>query len=304
MMNPSNERGNIMRNLTITRQKSFVASLVKLKVYIEDPVAGELTINNIRCRKLGTLKNGETKTFVIDDWAAKVFVISDKLSRNYSNDYFQLPEGPMDICLTGKNDFNPASGNAFRFDNNQSPEAVAHRKKGMNRGLIVLAVAAVVGCVAGFIIGITSAIADLSQPPEPKTFTCQELQLTLTDEFISTPQANFTFAYGTEDVVVLGTKEDFATYPVLKDYTVTQYADLFYSNVGTATATSPAVDDFLTYFTYDATNPDTQVTYHYVVYVYRTDEAFWSVQFATETDVSENYTQQISQWAHTVTFKD
>jgi hypothetical protein len=293
-----------MRNLTITRQKSFVASLVKLKVYIEDPVAGELTINNIRCRKLGTLKNGETKTFAIDDWAANVFVISDKLSRNYSDDYFQLPEGPWDICLTGKNDFNPVSGNAFRFDNNQSPEAVAHRKKGMNRGLIVLAVAAVVGCVAGFIIGITSAIADLSQPPEPKTFTCQELQLTLTDEFISTPQANFTFAYGTEDVVVLGTKEDFATYPVLKDYTVTQYADLFYSNVGTATATSPAVDDFLTYFTYDATNPDTQVTYHYVVYVYRTDEAFWSVQFATETDVSENYTQQISQWAHTVTFKD
>ena len=293
-----------MRNLTITRQKSFVASLVKLKVYIEDPVSGELTINNVRCRKLGTLKNGETKTFVIDNWAAKVFVISDKLSRNYSNDYFQLPEGPMDICLTGKNDFNPASGNAFRFDNNQSAEAVTHRKKGMVVGLIVLAAAIVIGGVVGFVGGFLGAMTDLNQPAEPKTFTCQNLQLTLTEEFISTPQANFTFAYGTEEVVVLGTKEDFATYPVLKDYTISQYADLFYSSVGTTTATSPRTDDGLTCFTYEATNSETQVTYHYVVYMYRTDDAFWSIQFATETDVAQDYTQQISQWAHSVTFTD
>ena len=48
-----------MRNLTIHREKTFVGSLVKLKVYIEDTLVNELEINGIPCRKLGDLKNGE-----------------------------------------------------------------------------------------------------------------------------------------------------------------------------------------------------------------------------------------------------
>jgi hypothetical protein len=105
-----------MRNLTIKRTKSFVACLVKMKIYLEDPMASELVINNVPCRKLGELKNGEEKTFVIGENSAKVFVIADTLSRNYCNEYYQLPDGQDDIFLSGKNDFNPASGNAFRFD--------------------------------------------------------------------------------------------------------------------------------------------------------------------------------------------
>jgi hypothetical protein len=79
-------------------------------------MASELVINNVPCRKLGELKNGEEKTFVIGENSAKVFVIADTLSRNYCNEYYQLPDGQDDILLSGKNNFNPASGNAFRFD--------------------------------------------------------------------------------------------------------------------------------------------------------------------------------------------
>lgn len=104
-----------MRKLTIKRKKSFVASLAKLKVYIEDP-AGELDITGIKCRLLGTLANGEEKSFYIEENAAKVFVIADKMSRDYCYDCRNLPEGNEDIYLTGKNAFNPATGNAFRFE--------------------------------------------------------------------------------------------------------------------------------------------------------------------------------------------
>lgn len=48
-----------MRNLTIKREKSFVGSLAKMKVYIEDPTSNEICINDISCRKIGDLKNGE-----------------------------------------------------------------------------------------------------------------------------------------------------------------------------------------------------------------------------------------------------
>ena len=142
-----------MRKLTIKRTKSFVACLMKIKIYIEDRTAGDFTINDIPCRKLGDLKNGEEKTFEIGEQAAKVFVIIDNLSKNYCNEFYELPEGQEDIYLSGKNRFNPASGNAFRFDNNESADALANRKSGTRKGLVVLIVALAVGVVVGAIVG-------------------------------------------------------------------------------------------------------------------------------------------------------
>ena len=141
-----------MRNLTIKRKKKFVACLGKLKVYIEDFQRNELIISGIPCRKLGDLKNGEEKTFEIGENAAKVFVIADTLSKDYCTEFYQLSEGQDDIVLTGENYFNPANGNAFRFDNNNSAEVLAARKKGNKKGATVLIIAIIVGFVIGFIL--------------------------------------------------------------------------------------------------------------------------------------------------------
>ena len=65
-----------MRNLTIKRTKSYVACLAKMKVYIEDRVSGDLVINGVSCRKLGTLKNGEEATRIAissSGWSKLVF---------------------------------------------------------------------------------------------------------------------------------------------------------------------------------------------------------------------------------------
>lgn len=142
-----------MRTLTIKRTKSFVACLVTMKVYIEDHSSNEIVINDIPCRKLGQLKNGEEKTFEIDNEAAKVFVIADKLSKNYCNDFYEIPYGEDDISLTGKNQFNIATGNAFRFDNNPSQAALSNRTRGTNKGAVVTIIALVVGAIIGAIIG-------------------------------------------------------------------------------------------------------------------------------------------------------
>ena len=142
-----------MRKLTIKRTKSFVACLMSMKVYIEDHSSSELVINDIPCRKLGDIKNGEEKTFEIGEEAARIFVIADKLSKDYCNDVYELPAGAEDISLTGKNQMNPANGNAFRFDNNNSEAAQANRKRGTNKGTIIMIVAIVVGAIVGFIIG-------------------------------------------------------------------------------------------------------------------------------------------------------
>ena len=144
-----------MRNLTITRQKSFVASLVRMKVYIEDPQANELEINGVGCRKLGTLKNGETATFLIGDQAARVFVIADKVSRGFCCDCYPLPAGTEHVVLTGRNKFHPGAGNAFRFDGVTDPEVLANRKKGSSKGIVILIVSALAGVITGLLLSMS-----------------------------------------------------------------------------------------------------------------------------------------------------
>ena len=142
-----------MRYLTITRKKRFVACLMKMKVYIEDPHSAELTINGFPCRKLGTLKNGETATFPIGEQAARVFVIADKMSKGFCSDCYPLPAGTENLAISGKNYFHPGAGNPFRFDGVTDPEVLANRKKGSGKGIIILIVSLIIGAILGSLLG-------------------------------------------------------------------------------------------------------------------------------------------------------
>ena len=286
-----------MRNLTVKRVKSFVASLMKMKVYIEDPASGEITINGTPCRKLGDLKNGEEKTFQIGDQALKVFVIADKLSKGYCNEYYQLPEGQADVSLVGKNQFNPANGNAFRFENNFNPDTVSNRKRGTRIGLIVLIAAVVIGLLAGFLFGRGL----LNGTPKEKTFSAEGMSITLTNQFKKFDAEGFTVGYDSRDAAVLALKEPFTLAPGLENYTLEQYADLVIQANG-LTPEQKKTADGQPYLEYDWTNPELDEEYHYTVYPYKSGDAFWTVQFATLKNDAEKYAQQIAQWAKTVEF--
>lgn len=284
-----------MRNLTIKRTKSFVGCLIKMKIYIEDPASNEITINNVKCRKIGDLKNGEEKTFQVDDRAAKIFVIADTLSKNYCNDYYQLPDGQDDVFLSGKNKFNPANGNAFIFDNNDNQEIAANRRRSTRKGLIVLIVCCIVGAVIGF--GLTRYF----KAPKAKTFSSNGMSITLTDEFRKTNIENYTVAYDSKNIAVFALKEEFTLAEGFGNNTLRQYAELVLKNNN---LTSAAIKNYdgLVGFEYDFTNPQTHDTYRYFTYVYKSDDAFWMVQFATLSKNSEKYSSKITEWAQSVKF--
>lgn len=289
-----------MRNLTIKRTKSFVGSLAKMKIYIEDATSNEMLINNIPCRKIGDLKNGEEKTFQIGEQEAKVFVIADRISKNYCNAYYQLPEGQEDIFLSGKNKFNPANGNAFRFDNNESEEIVANRKHGTRKGALILIIAAVVGAVVGF--SITSGLFS-NKTPDVKTFYSNGMTITLTEEFKKMDIENYTVAYDSKNVAVFALKEEFTLADGFEDYTLEQYADLVIQTNGLGSAEIKTVAG-LTYFEHNFTNPQTNDDYRYFSYVYKTNDAFWLIQFTTLNENADEYAQQITAWAKSVEFSN
>ena len=90
-----------MRNLTIKREKSFVGCLVPMKVYIEDPESWELKIHGTPCRKVGEIKNGAELTISIEEHSLRVYVIGDKMSKEFCYDVYMLPEGDEDVYLSG-----------------------------------------------------------------------------------------------------------------------------------------------------------------------------------------------------------
>lgn len=288
-----------MRNLTIKREKSFVGSLAKMKVYIEDPTSNEICINDIFCRKIGDLKNGEEKTFQIDEQEVKIYVIADKLSKNYCNEFYQLPAGQEDVFLSGRNKFNPANGNAFRFDNNESEENIANRKRGTRKGLLILIIAAIIGAVVGY--SITSGLFS-DKTPDAKDFSSNGMTITLTDEFIKTDIENYTVAYDSKNVAVFALKEAFSLADGFQDYTLEQYGNLVLQNNNLS---SSKIEDKegLIGFEYEFTNPDTKDTYKYFSFVYKSNDAFWLVQFATLTENVDEYSSKIIEWAKTISFE-
>ena len=104
-----------MRMLTIKRNKSFAGFLGKVQVYIAD-ANGELEIGGQLCCKLGDLKNGEEKTFTIDNTETTVYVIGDASTKDFCVDHKAIPAGTEEIRLTGKLHLDPQRGNPFVFD--------------------------------------------------------------------------------------------------------------------------------------------------------------------------------------------
>lgn len=285
-----------MRKLTITREKSFVASLAKMKIYIEDPEMGDLPINGVPCRKLGDLKNGETVSFEVSKRALKVYVISDKLSKDYSNDFVVLPEGDEEVVLSGKNRFNPAAGNAFRFNGNENEQALKNRKKGARIGIVVLIVAAIVGFGIGFIGGYSGGPSG-----EAKTFTSNGMTITLTDEFEKVSIEGMQVSYDSPYVAVFAIREPFSMIEGFEDYTLTEYGKLVLEANGMSDY-ELITKDGLTYFIRNAVIEDTNENFVYFSVVYKADDAFWFVQFAVRSDNYAFYEEDIVKWAKSVSF--
>lgn len=284
-----------MRNLTIKRVKKYTASLMKMKVYIEDPVCAEMLINNVPCRKLGDLKNGEEKTFQIGEGEAKVFVIADKLSKNICNEFVQIPAGTEDVYLSGRNHLNPMAGNPFRFDGFVTEEVLQNRKKGTRKTVIVMCAAVVVGLIIGIISGFSSAS---NKPEKPEPFSAEGMNITLTDAFEQAEYDGYTACFESDRVAVFALKEEFSLLEGFSEYTLDDYAELVFS-VNAMDSTVKKVDG-LTCFEYTAVISDETVVYY--AFLYKADDAFWMINFAVPEEDSAEYYDKIVEWAKSVDF--
>ena len=271
-----------------------------MKVYIEDYASGEIMINDTPCRKIGVLKNGEEKTFEISENASKVFVIAGKMSKNFCNDFYNIPAGEEDIYLSGQNRYNLASGNAFRFDGVADEEVLQNRKKGTKIGVVVLIAAIIVGGILGYLA--TSGILSSSTKEKPKDFSTNGMTITLTDNFRKTVVPDYTACYESKDVAVFVVKEEFDLFDGFGDYTLEEYGTLIIEGNALDSSVKLQNKNGLTSFEYQAISEEDGKLYNYYVVVYKASDAFWMIQFVTVKSNSQSYQKSIIDWAKSVTF--
>lgn len=292
-----------MRNLTIERRRKFAGSALPVKFYIEDAANEELRIDQLPCRKLGELKNGETKTFSISNDSAKLFAIHNKVSRDYCNDFYQLPTSTEDIRLTGEARINPGIGNTFIFDGNPTQELTPKKKRGRVIGWVILVIALIVGSVLGRMTGnaIGGALVRDKDNAEPKTFTAEGMSITLNENFSKDTVDMFTACYSSGEAAVFALKEPFTLMDGLENYTLEQYGQLVLQTNGMTDFELQTVDGIL-YFEYEADNEADKTTYYYFSTVHKATDAFWLVQFACDTKDAEELIPSFIQWAKSVSF--
>ena len=288
-----------MRNLVIKREKSFVGMFGKYKVYIVDPSSNDLKINKEPCRKLGTLKNGEQAVFQIPDDEVKIYIIADKYSKSFCNEFVRIPAGETDAYLLGKCKCSPFLGNPFRLDGQVNNEIKANRKRARKVATAFYLTCFIIGLIIGFCIGLFSDKA----LTEPETFETDGMTITLIQEFVEVPYNGFDATYETDDMLVAVTKETKPLSTDLKDITLDEYAELLISSQEEdgIVCSDLLTENGLKYFEYQVADGDG--TYYYRDYVYETQDAFWHITFicSNETSLVANITS-IPEWAHSVTF--
>lgn len=288
-----------MRNLVIKREKSFVGCLGKFKVFIVDPNSNDLKINKQPCRKLGILKNGEEAVFQIPDEEVQLYIIGDKMTKSFCNEFVKISAGDSDVYLLGKCKYNPFMGNPFRLEGQVDEATKANRKRGRKVATAFYLTCFIIGLIIGFCIGFFSDKA----LTEPETFEADGMQITLIQEFVEVPYNGFAATYETDDMLVAVTKETKPLSTDLKDITLDEYAELLISSQEEEgiVCSDLLTENGLKYFEYQIADGDG--TYYYRDYVYETQDAFWHITFicSNETSWVANITS-IPEWAQSVTF--
>ncbi len=286
-----------MRQLKIRREKTSISPLKKDYVYIEDPVRSDAVIEGVSCRLLGIVKNGEEQTFSVGGEAARVFVTTGKAKKRLRGDSFQLPAGEEDVFLTGSHPFDLVANGAFSFGPDNSPEG----KKKSRRKTIITLVLVIICTALGSVFGrqLVRWIFDGDRTAE-KTFTANGLTITLTDGFKEESSVQVTTGFSSKDVYVVALREPFTLLPGSEDMTVEEYAEL----VKTANNRTETVQKYgdLTGFDYDYEGTDGKSELHSRIFMFKEEEAFWTVQFITLRKDFEKYADRINTWAASVRF--
>ncbi len=287
-----------MRNLTVTRERGALGSALSIAIYIEDPTTNDpqndITVDGVKCRLLGFVRPRRSLTVAIPDSEQKIYAFTPRsMQKSNISDACLIPEGTEDISLNGclhiLSSFFKAC--TFVFDKNISEEDKKKLKKKDIKSFISFYL------IIFFIsLALSFSAIFFSLYQADKTFSSDGVSITLTTKFSVQAYEGFDFVYASNEVSVFGFKESFEDYPELADYSYEEYglAVLEANQFDASVTLKPFGESY--YFCYQVDG------YYYFCVIYKSNDAFWLIQFSTNVERADYYADDFSKWASSVTF--
>lgn len=296
-----------MRKLTIKREKALLNLSGPSNVYIQDNESDDLKLEYFieegrrdfgSFRKIGKLENGEEATFEIGNDAVGLIVLSDEKNPELSHDFHQISAGEDDVFLSGRIIGLGRRENRFLFNKGgEDRETVIKReKKRQNRTTALLIISFI---IIGFLLGyaLSSAIFGIFDARE-QAFTVGEMSITLNGDFDKITSNRYTAVLLSDDVTIFVSKDNLDA--TGKYLSIDNYAALMLLKSG---FTGEILhEDDLCYFVCDRNEEDGSTSRFYA-YTYKTDDAFWFVQFMIDKRDAKKYADDIVEWAKSVSFE-
>ena len=192
----------------------------------------------------------------------------------------------------------PMEAAAITAGMTDNPEVIANRRRSNKKGWVVFIVTIAVCQVIGVALGL---YLHFTRTPEPATFSSDGITLTLTDDFSAMDYDPFTATFASREVAVYALKEPFTLAEGMDSMTLDEYADIVIQNNNLSPDCKQTTNGQI-HMTYDFFNEEMNTTYRYRAYVYKSDDAFWLVQFVTKAADAQAYADRVASWAGSVTF--
>ena len=135
-----------------------------------------------------------------------------------------------------------------------------------------------------------------------KTYISHGLSVTMNDDFKEKSIVSQTVYLESTEAVFSALKEDFSALEAInlgKNASIKEYAEAVVANNNGDYEIKE--EDGLTYFEYEKTVSGKD--FYYLACVYKSDDAFWLINFASETSNKEKYQPLFKRWAKTVKFE-
>jgi len=175
------------------------------------------------------------------------------------------------------------------------------KKTGVLSAILMIVAVLIVG--GGLIVGVGTYLYNDLFVVEPETFSISNMTITLTNEFEQVEDIDATSCYASDEVTVYTYKDSFIHYDYLEKYTIKQYGDelISYYEMDNPVFMNK---DGLDYIEYSYEDIVSKEDCNAIIYIFKTNDAFWTVEFCVYEDDYKELKSQIIQWAKSVSFEE
>ena len=139
---------------------------------------------------------------------------------------------------------------------------------------------------------------------QEKTFTVEDMSITLTDYFYTYYPQGYTVLLQSNEISIFGVMYPFdmmGESELTPESSIEEFGEeLLKSNE--REGLELVKKDGLSYYFYEDTSEETQETYSYLTMLYKSEEAFWLLQFVCKAEQYEKLESELFQYAASVTF--